>query len=102
MKNGDLEALKTLLDKKTEKNPVVYQYDDGANPTVLHVAAYHGQIDIIRWYHDILNFGNINPVDNKGNTPLKWAVDQQEIKVLEYYLNNGYSASSKNIICLSS
>ena len=102
MKNGDLETLKTLLDKKTEKNPVVYQYDDGANPTVLHEAAYYGQLEIIMFYNDNLTFSNLNPVDNKGNTPLKWAVDQGEIKVLEYYLNNGYSASSKNIICLSS
>ena len=92
---GDLATLKILITTRTtNQNPVIYEYD-GAKSTVLHEAAYYGHLKIIIWYKDVLGFSDINPKDNKGNTPLYWATNQGHLDVVKYYIQNGYHASSK-------
>ena len=96
VKKGDLETLKLLIATRTiDQNPVIYEYEDGAKSTVLHEAAYYGHLEIIIWYKDVLGFSDINPKDNKGNTPLFWAIGQRQLDVVKYYIENGYQASSK-------
>ena len=92
---GDLETSKILINNRSDQNPVIYEYNSGAKSTVLHEAAYYGHLEIIIWYKDVLGFSDINPKDNKGNTPLFWATNQGHLDVVKYYIINGYHASSK-------
>ena len=92
---GDLETLKILINNRSDQNPVIYEYNSGAKSTVLHEAAYYGHLEIIIWYKDVLGFSDINPKDNKGNTPLFFATKRGHLDVVEYYIINGYHASSK-------
>ena len=94
VKAGDLETLKILINTRLDPNPVVYEYS-WAKFTVLHRAAYYGQLDIIIWYKDVLGLSDINPKDYKGNTPLYWATRKGKLDVVKYYVQNGYYASSK-------
>ena len=77
------------------KNPVIYVAKGGAKYTVLHQAAFRGHLEIIVWYKDVLGFSDINPKDNKGNTPLFWATFRGYLDIVKYYIINGYHASSK-------
>ena len=90
-----MEKLKILLENRKDKNPVTYINTNGAGITVLHGAAYEGHVNIIRWYKDVLGFSDINPKDNKGDTPLLLATQQGNLDVVKYYIENGYQASSK-------
>ena len=94
IQKGDLETLKELLKTKEDKNPVIFSYNAGEF-TVLHIAAYFGHLNITIWYKDVLGFSDINPKDNKGNTPLSQAIGQRQIDVVKFYIKNGYKASSK-------
>ena len=91
----------STLKKKTfyvtgdKKNPLICVFTKGAELTVLDIAAYYNQLEIIVWYKDVLGFSDINPKDNKGNTPLFWATKQGQLDVVKYYIENGYQASSK-------
>ena len=91
----------STLKKKTfyvtgeNKNPVIEVSTSGAEYTVLDIAAYFNHLEIIIWYKDVLGFSDINPKDNKGNTPLYWATVQGQLDVVKYYIKNGYQASSK-------
>ena len=82
---------------REDKNPVVYVSNGGSRYTVLHNAAYEGQLGIIRWYREALNFSNINPKDSEGVTPLSLAMERGKQDVVDYFINLGYgqSASSK-------
>ena len=66
VQSGDLESLKLLLKTREEENPVVYVGTIGTGMTVLHLAAYFGHVNIIKWYHETLHFDDINPLDNTG------------------------------------
>ena len=91
----------STLKKKTfyvtgeNKNPVIDVFTSGAELTVLDIAANNNHLEIIIWYKDVLGFSDINPNDNKGNTPLYWATNQGQLDVVKYYIKNGYQASSK-------
>ena len=66
--DGNLEMLKQFLNgfnSWKDKIPIVYRNSE-QNFTVLHRAAYYGQIKIIEWYKEDLNISNINPKDKKG------------------------------------
>ena len=91
VKDGNLEMLKILINNRSDKNLVIYK----SGETVLQGAAYYGHLKIIIWYKDVLGFSDINPKDNKGNTPLYWATNQGQLDVVKYYIKNGYQASSK-------
>ena len=97
MDTGHLELLKIFLETSQNKNPIVYIGDDEARWTVLHDAAYEGQLGIIKWYKEELNFSNINPEDNKGNTPLSLAIQEGKQDVVDYFFELGYgqNATSK-------
>ena len=84
-----------MATRTTDQNPVIYENEYGIKYTVLHLAAVYGHLKIIIWYKDILSFSDINPKDNKGNTPLFWATREDHLDVVEYYIINGYHASSK-------
>ena len=94
---GQLELLKIFLKTREDKNPVVYVSNGGYRYTVLHNAAYEGQLGIIKWYKEELNFSNINPEDNKGNTPLSCAMKKGKQDVVDYFFELGYgqNATSK-------
>ena len=86
---------KTFYAPGKNKNPVIDVFTSGAEYTVLDIAAYYNHLEIIIWYKDVLGFSDINPKDNKGNTPLYWATNQGHLDVVKYYIQNGYHASSK-------
>ena len=91
----------STLKKKTfyvtgeNKNPAIYEDEDGTKYTVLEIAANYNHLEIIVWYKDVLGFSDINPKNNKGNPPLYWATVQGHLDVVKYYIINGYHASSK-------
>ena len=62
---GDIKKLKTFLNDRLEKNPILDQ-EDGL--TAIHLAAVLGHLNILKWYKEELNCTNINPKNNKGNT----------------------------------
>ena len=95
---GDLIELKTLLNDRQEKNPVLVE-EDGS--TVIHLAAVLGHLDILKWYKEEINCTNINPEDNKGNTPLTQAIRLENLDVVEFYMDCGYNATGISI-CISS
>ena len=78
------------------KNPVIVVTTRGSESTVLDIAAYYNHLEIIVWYKDVLGFSDINPKNNKGNTPLYWATQEGHLDVVKYYIINGYHASSKS------
>ena len=86
---------KTFYVTGENKNPVIEVLTSGAEYTVLDIAAYFNHLEIIIWYKDVLGFSDINPKDNKGNTPLFWATQEGHLDVVKYYNKNGYHASSK-------
>ena len=57
-----MQKLKEVLEKRKDKNPVIYVDNLGSNATVLHEAAFEGQTKIIKWYHENLTFEDINPL----------------------------------------
>ena len=82
--------MKILLKTRHDKNPFILEsHWDGAQWTVLHRAAYCGHLDIIKWYKEGLNFGFINPEDNKGRTPLSLAIQKEKLDVIEYFIELG-------------
>ena len=86
---GNIKKLETLLDDRKEKNPILDEFE-GEGSTVLHLAAGLGHLELIKWYKDALNFTNINPEDNKGNTPLSLAISQGKQDVVDYFFELGY------------
>ena len=94
--SDQLEILKLFLKTRVDKNPVIVNPDNGDEGSVLHFAAFWGHLNIIVYYKDVLQFSNINPMNNKGKTPLSYALLQEHQDVVEYYIENGYIASSKN------
>ena len=90
-----MEILKLFLEAREDKNPVVDIRSDGDEGSVLHVAAAFGHLNIIVYYKDVLQFSDINPKNNNGQTPLSYAISQGHQNVAEYYIKNGYKASSK-------
>ena len=66
VQSGDLERLKLILKTREEKNPVVYVGNTGSGFSILDFAAYYGHVNITKWYHETLQFDDINPLDNTG------------------------------------
>ena len=93
VEKGDLKKLKTILNDKTEKNPVLAE--DGS--TVIHEAAKHGHLDIIKWYAEELHYSELNLEDNDGNTPFSQAIKEGKHDVVDYFIELGYghNATSK-------
>ena len=91
---GDIKELKTLLNDRQEKNPIL-TVEDGS--TVIHLAAIFGHLDIIKWYKEELNKSNINPKNSKGTTPLSQAIKLENLDVVEFYMDCGYNATGISI-----
>ena len=81
IQKGNIKKLVTLLDDRKEKNPILDEFE-GEGSTVLHLAAGLGHLELIKWYKDALNFSNINPEDNKGNTPFSLAIGEEKLDVV--------------------
>ena len=94
VQSGNLDILKLFVEAREDKNPVIDIRSDGDEGSVLHVAAAFGHLNIIVYYKDVLQFSDINPKNNNGQTPLSYAVLGGQLNVTEYYIKNGYKASS--------
>ena len=95
VQTDQLDKLKLLLEARADKNPVISINPIGGEVSVLHFAATWGHLNIIVYYKDVLQFSNINPKNNNGITPLYLASFNGHFDVAEYYIKNGYKASSK-------
>ena len=74
-----------LLEKRKDKNPVIYIDNLGNGWTVLHLSAELGKVEIIRWYHEDLQFEDINPLESTGTaTPMSLAAQQGQLNVVKY------------------
>ena len=89
-----MDILKLFLEAREDKNPVI-SIIDGDERSVLLIAAAFGHLNIIVYYKDVLQFSNINLENNIGKTPLSVASFEGHFNVAEYYIKNGYKASSK-------
>ena len=94
-----MDILKLFLEAREDKNPLISIFN-GDEGSVLDFAAGFGHLNIIVYYKDVLQFSNINPKNNNGITPLNlsalyWASFNGHFDVAEYYIKNGYKASSK-------
>ena len=105
-----LEILKLFLKARGDKKLLYYGNNNGYNEkdknlvlvnpdgskwSILHVAAYYGHLNITIYYKDVLNFADINPKDNNGQTPLSWASYFGHLEIAKYYIKNGYKASGE-------
>ena len=101
VQTGDLEKLKVLLEKREDKNPVIFLGNTGVEFSVLDASAYFGKVDIIRWYHETLHFDDINPLDKTGSyTPMIWGAQEGNLKVVQYIeaVQGGYKGLIKMLI----
>ena len=48
VKSGNLEVVKVLLEKREDKNPIIYEAPNGVTGTVLQEAAFNGHVEIIK------------------------------------------------------
>ena len=55
----------------------------------LHFAAYTGYIDVIKYFIENVKM-NPHIKDNRGYTPLHYAIDIVEIKNIKYFNNDIY------------
>ena len=95
VESGNLDILTLFLKARADKNPVISITPDGDERSVLLIAAAFGHLNIIVYYKDVLKFIDINPKNNIGKTPLSVASFEGHLHVAEYYIENGYKASSK-------
>ena len=96
--SGALGKLKVLLEKREDKNPVIYIDNLGNGDTVLHLSAQWGKVDIIRWYKEDLHFQDINPLDSSGAyTPMLVAAQVGNLNVIKYIesVQGGYKVLIK-------
>ena len=63
--------------------------------TLLDVAAEYGQLNITKWYKNVLGVSDINPKDKYGRTPLSRASYLGHLEIAKYYIENGYIPSGK-------
>ena len=63
--------------------------------TLLDVAAEYGQLNVTKWYKNVLGVSDINPKDKNGYTPLSRASYLGHLEIAKYYIENGYIPSSK-------
>ena len=96
---GDIKKLRTLLNNRQEKNPVLVE-EDGS--TIIHIAAILGHLDILKWYKEKLDCSTINPENNKGNTALSEAIRLKNLYVVEFYMDCGYNSTGIFIFKTSS
>ena len=79
-----MNILKLFLEARADKNPVI---DPGGFFSVLHVAAQYGQLNITKWYKEVLKFPDINPRDKSGRfTPTTMASENGKISLIKYYI----------------
>ena len=95
MQQNDFAKLNIFLQNQSDKNPVIFDSGDGSKLTVLHVSAALGNLDIIKGYKDIIGIENLNPIDDNNKTPLFAASYFGHFHVVQFYMENGYKASSK-------
>ena len=72
---------------------------DDAGRNVLHIAAIHGNGEVIEFIlnnHGATNALLLNNRDNLGNTPLHYAVEHGHRKVFELLLNSGADIQLEN------
>ena len=80
---------------------MIYIGNLGNGWTVLHLSAAWGKVEIIRWYHEDLQFEDINPFDSTGiNTPMLLAAQQGQLNVVKYIesVQGGYKVLIKILI----
>ena len=87
VESGHLDILKLFLEARADKNPVIDIRSNGVFASVLHVAAQYGQLNIIKWYKEVLKFPDINPRDKSERfTPTILASETGKINVIKYYI----------------
>jgi len=80
---GDLEQVKTLL----EKNPELLNTRFYNGITLLHHAAHKGHKDIVELL--IAKGIDINAKNEMGYTPLDWVIDSKNSEIIELLKSNG-------------
>jgi ankyrin repeat protein len=89
-KNGDLEKLKTLVEKDNE----LLKIKDGAGRTALHFAANSGHLDLVKY---LLAKGvDINLKSNANTTPLHFAAFSGHLDIVKWLVENHAELEIKN------
>lgn len=90
-KYGRIDVLRLLLDLGALPNVKTYK----TLYTPLHLACMHQRVRIVR---ELLNCGNckVDECDAEGNTPLFYAVANNDVKTVEILVSNGADSSKKN------
>ena len=98
---GHFVVAKYLVDQaqyEYDKNPFT---DVHFRDTLLHIAAIHGRIDIVKYI--MSNVRDVNPKDQNGDTPLHYAalgnkpnMNGNKLEVVRYIMENLEDNSPKN------
>lgn len=88
-----IEVISTLLDHLTEEEHYLF---DGNGLNIIHHAVMNGDMETLRLLKDKYNF-DFNTIENQTlddpivNSPLSWAIFQNNYEMVEYLLENGAS-----------
>ena len=87
---GDLDKIKVLYKSNTN----LLDDRDDLNRTLLHNAAYDGQVAIVKWL--LANQVDVDAKDQMGWTPLHLAAEERHKVVAELLLDNGANISARD------
>ena len=82
---GFLDMFQTVSNTLTDIQPKSKNvWDKGATP--LHYAGQQGHLPIVRFITDCIK--DINPIDAAGKTVLQYAVEEGQLNVTKFYVEN--------------
>lgn len=87
--NGDYDYVEFIVNNGGDP---MSKYIDGKS--VLHFAAKHNRIDLLRYFLDMKL--NVDSTDNKGNTPLHIAARKGNIDSVKFLVQKGAQINMKN------
>lgn len=98
--NGDVETLKILLEKGSDKKANYVRYimkqESGSSQfSALHAAAQSGHLDVVKLI--LSNGAFINAKNSTHRIPLHMAASRGHPKVVKYFIQNGGALNAKDI-----
>lgn len=87
-----LQTLKETV--KSDKS--VLSLEDGDKRTLIHVAAYQGELEALQWLLKVATNADLKRKDKNGSTPLHIAIQRGHLAEAEALLARGCSPNSED------
>ncbi|AIL65509.1 Ankyrin repeat protein [Rickettsiales bacterium Ac37b] len=86
---------KEIFKKITDRN-LDLELHDKSKKNLLHYAAYVGYVDVLEWLIENTNLDG-KSIDENGNTALHTAVENEQIKAVQFLISHHIEINAKNI-----